>query len=71
MRAGSRSACENERAFIFWEEEKVRKRKVGKIHLLTENNRKGYISLLHRKHNKVTLNYYMAMTALYSGLTVD
>jgi len=55
MRAGSRSARENERAFMFWEEEKVRKRKVGKSHLLTENDRKGYSSLLHRKHNNVTL----------------
>lgn len=36
MRAGSRSACENERAFTFWEEEKARKRKMGESHPLTE-----------------------------------
>lgn len=71
MRARSRSACENETEFIFWEEEKVRKRKMGKSNLLTENNRKGYTSLLHRIHNKITVNYYMGMTALFSGLTVD
>lgn len=69
MRAGSRSACENERAFTFWEEEKARKRKVGESHPLTENNREGYTSLLHRKHNKITMNYYMGMIALFSGLT--
>lgn len=71
MRAGNRSVCENERAFIFWEAEKVRRRKMEKSHLLTENKRKGYNSLLHRKHNKVTVNYYMGMTALFSGLRVD
>lgn len=54
MRAGSKGACENESAFIIWEEEKVRKRKMEKKHLLTGNNRKGYTSLLHRKYNKLT-----------------
>lgn len=30
--------------------------------------RKGYTSLLCRKHKKMTMNYYVGMTALFSRL---